>query len=687
MNVLPDPARALRASLLACLGAVATTSGALAQTVPIDEVIVTATRRAADPDTLSQAVSRINPDERTTASLSTDLLKDTPGLFLQQTTPGQGAVIVRGQRGSAVLHLVDGIRLNNALFRTAPTPYAALVPVTALERVEMLRGTPAALYGTDAIGGAVQLITRRPSRDSDQLSAGGRVSLVADSASLTQRLTASVDVGTRTLAATASAEYQHTGDRRIGGGERISPSGYRARGGRIAVAGQPEAGPEWLLDMHYMEQPSTPRIDELVAGFGQDAPSSAEFRFAPSRRRYVHAQVRQADGALGLDWRADLAWQRIDDDRLSRATDSGIRRFEQNASDLYSAVATAGRTLANGDWLVGLEHHDDRVSSARQTLDVNSGATSEVASRFPDGSRVRQSSLFVHATHGTGAGLRLNGGLRVTASDIKLAATATTAAETLDLTDVGGDVGALLQLGERWQLAANLGIGFRDPNIADLGTLGERPGNRFNIPNAALDSEQARQGDLSLRFGDDNLRASLTVFSLQYDDRITSVSTGAVTPDGRTVVQSVNADESDVWGIELGANWQPGRDLRVDAVVNMTRGDTRTPDGADQPGDRIPPTHGLVALSYTGTRFEWGGRIDFATRQDRLSDRDLQDPRIDPEGTPGWVIVGLSAAWSGPDEWQVRVALDNLLDQRYRRHGSGIDAPGRNLSLGIVRTF
>ena len=95
----------------------------------IDEIVVTAVRRAVAEDQLSISLDTVERDQVARNVLLTDALRDAPGVFLQQTTPGQGAAIIRGLKGSSVLHLVDGMRLNNAIFRSAPTQYLALVPV------------------------------------------------------------------------------------------------------------------------------------------------------------------------------------------------------------------------------------------------------------------------------------------------------------------------------------------------------------------------------------------------------------------------------------------------------------------------------------------------------------------------------------------------------------------------------
>jgi outer membrane cobalamin receptor len=125
----------------------------LAEQERLDEILVTATRRTVSLAEVSSGLTLVEGAAARAQKLVTDALEAEVGVDLQQTTPGQGAAIIRGLKGSSILHLVDGMRLNNAIFRSAPTQYFALVPTGAVERIEVLRGTPASLYGSDAVGG------------------------------------------------------------------------------------------------------------------------------------------------------------------------------------------------------------------------------------------------------------------------------------------------------------------------------------------------------------------------------------------------------------------------------------------------------------------------------------------------------------------------------------------------------
>jgi len=658
---------------------------AIATEVVIDEISVTATRRSTAPSEITSALGVVGQEEIESQKLLTDALRWQPGVTLQQTTPGQGAAIVRGLKGSAILHLVDGMRLSNAIFRSAPTPYLALVPVSAVERVEIIRGTPASLYGSEAVGGVLLVVTRLPAFD-----AGLRrvVAVGADSAELRRSLSAGLDYGGDRIAASISAEYHATGDRQTGGGRRVGPSGYSARAVRAALRARPDETSEWQLDLQLLEQPATPRFDELVPGFGQTDPSSSEFLFAPSQRLFARIGYAGRSDPLGLDWDIVLGWQRIVDDRINRNFGAPERRHESNRSDLLGLTVNVAGARDRLDWVMGADIYHDVVRSARHEENIADGSTGELAPRFPDGATIDQYAAFGRLDwHATDVST-LSAGARYTISRIDIPGTALDAAARIDIGNLSGDVGWRYDLREDWQLLFNLGYGFRAPNIFDLGTLGERPGNRFNIPNPDLDSERVVHGDVGVRRHGDGWQAELFLYSLRYENRITSVLTGTTTTGGRDIVQSVNAATSQLRGAEAGLRIEFGARARLHALINHTWGTERIPGGANEPADRIPPLSGRITVSVD-TRDAWRieGWLASAARQDRLSSRDGRDVRIDPAGTPGWAIVGAGVSRRSAAGWHIAFGIDNLLDQRFREHGSGIDAPGRNFRLDIRRDW
>ena len=130
-------------------------------TVILETYQVTASRTPVNSFDIPTAVTVVDSEEisRQTPQIVPDLLRGQTGVYVQETTPGQGIPVVRGLKGSEVLYLVDGMRLSNAIFRNAPNQYMALLDPFNVDRMEVVRGPSSSLYGGDAMGGVVQGIT------------------------------------------------------------------------------------------------------------------------------------------------------------------------------------------------------------------------------------------------------------------------------------------------------------------------------------------------------------------------------------------------------------------------------------------------------------------------------------------------------------------------------------------------
>jgi outer membrane receptor protein involved in Fe transport len=150
----------------------------------------------------------------------------------------------------------------------------------------------------------------------------------------------------------------------------------------------------------------------------------------------------------------------------------------------------------------------------------------------------------------------------------------------------------------------------------------------------------------------------------------------------------VNAADSTIRGFEAGASFDLSDAFSLNAVLNYTWSEQRIAGSPAEPGDRIPPLSGKLELSHdAGGDVRLDAWLRYAGEQDRLSARDVGDSRIDPNGTSGWGVLGARARWDVRGGWQFSLGVDNLLDKRYRVHGSGLDAPGRNLVISARKTF
>ncbi|MCW8926020.1 MAG: TonB-dependent receptor plug domain-containing protein, partial [Xanthomonadales bacterium] len=251
-----------------------------------EQVHVTATRSSKRDIDIAAAVTAIDEEaiRESAPDVIAEMLRGAPGAFFQQTTPGQGIPIIRGLKGSQVLHMVDGIRLNNALFRNAPNQYLGLVDSFATRRMEVVRGSQGSLYGADAMGGVLNILTYEPGyTDLDwqqESSFYGSYDSVDDGLVFNVRTSG----GKQGFGFSGGASYQDHASRQSGSGESLKPSAYESRAADLKFMADVGARSSLMLSAQAMEQPSTPRYDELVPGFGQTEPSAELYLFEPNRR-------------------------------------------------------------------------------------------------------------------------------------------------------------------------------------------------------------------------------------------------------------------------------------------------------------------------------------------------------------------------------------------------------------------
>lgn len=650
----------------------------------LESIQVTATRRAESRLDVPVATTVLTGEDLRARGAATvmEALRGEPGTFVQQTTPGQSVVIVRGLKGSEVLHLVDGFRLNNAIFRNAPNQYLALVDGQMLDALEVVRGPMSTLYGGDAMGGVVQMLSRDRRFDGPDWQAEGGFRAVWSSADRAILSRVEGGAGHETLSLTGGLTYQNVNDLRVGGGERLPFTSFNARGGNVRLVALPADGHEVMLQAQFFEQPDTPRHDELVPGFGQATPNSAEFRFSPQVRRFAQGRWRaSAFGFLdALEMQAGR--QVIRDDRTTRDFGTFNRDAERNTVTTDGWSLKADRLWHENRYLTfGLEYYRDEVRSSRFRTDIRNGRVSDRPSRFPDRSTMRQFGAYATEDWKITPALDVIYGLRWSRVETELPPTPQSGGlgASLDTDDLSGNLGANYALTDDFRLVANIGRGFRAPNVFDLGVFGDRPSNRFQIPNPELEPERVVSIDAGIKFEGTVWSGEAIAFRSRYSDKITSVLTGDRTSSGRLIVQSRNATRQTLSGIESGAEWRPDDQWRGYGSLTWTRGD-ETIDGVEDPADRIPPLQGRIGAEWRATeRVSLEGWAFFATRQDRLSPRDQVDPRIDPDGTAGYGTLNARVAWAATPALDLALRLENLADKRYRDHGSGLDDPGRNL--------
>ena len=657
----------------------------------LDAVNVTATRSAASIFNTARAVTVIGAPEigeRTVQSMA-QLLRGSPGVFIQQTTPGQATPIVRGLKGSEVLHLVDGMRLNTAFFRNAPNQYMSLLDPFNIDRIEVVRGPMSVLYGSDALGGVVNVITPEARFEGDDWQQKGSLRTQLASADGSSLSRVGYAAGYAGFSYSLGVGYQNVGELKTARGT-IPFTDFSARGldGKV-LASVGDQG-ELMVNFQTWKQPKSPRVDELVPGFGQTVPSSLEFFFKPQTRTFLHTRYSaSANAPIADSFALHWAYQGIKDDRSNRSLGSSQRNFEDNSSEAHSVSIQLNKSFGDSASLVyGADANYDLIESRRSQVDVRSGAVSSPTTRFPNDSRMNTYGAYAEGNFAASERINLTAGARASRVWVNLPVADRGVATDLRFNDYTFALSALYKLTDSVNLVSNLGRGFRAPNVFDLGTLGARPNNRFNIPNPTLDPEKVLTLDGGFKLQAGAWHGELIGYVSRFKDKLTSVDTGVVRPDRRIEVQTRNIAKQTIRGVEASARYLASNALSFNAALTFTRGTEEVPGSPAAPADRIPPLSGRIgALWYPTDAVAVEAYALVAERQNRLSPRDLIDPRINPAGTAGFATSNVRVSWQFAALQELTLKAENLSDRAYRQHGSGLDEAGLNVILGYTLQF
>jgi hemoglobin/transferrin/lactoferrin receptor protein len=651
----------------------------------LEQIQVTATRAAKSNFDVAAAVTVVGQDEirDKTALTVADYLRAQPGAFIQSTTPGQAIPIIRGLKGSEVLHMVDGFRMNTAFFRNSPNQYFALADSQNVQQIELVRGAQSSLYGSDAMGGVVHILTPEERFSGNSWDSRGRFRAQYTSGDLSSLGRISGAAGKDGISISGGVTVQDVGLRKTGDSRRRTPfTDFSSWAADAKLLWSPAPGHELMLSAAYLKQPKTARVDELVTSFHQTRPNSVEFYFQPQDRLFVQARYVIEQDAGWFD-RAEFhaGYQEINDDRRTREFGTANRELEQNASRLRGVTATFNKEAGSHALVYGVEAYYDTIDSFRERLNINTNVVSARPPRFPDGSTMDSYAVFINDSITLGPQWQLDLGGRYSSFDIELTPNPQGTGVDLSPDDFTGNAGLTFKASDSLHVVSNIGRGFRAPNIFDLGVFGSRPSNRWAVPNTDLKPETVITYDLGLKWDNPGWQAEAFVWKSNYKDKITTVETGELTDTGAIIVTNANVTELDLWGIEAGARWIISDASHFYGVLNFTRGD-ETYAGQNYDADRVPPLSGRLGLQHYFTpTLSVDVNALYATRQDRLSPRDLTDPRVNPDGTAGWNTWNTHFSWEFSPEARLGLNLDNIADRRYREHGSGMDEMGRSASV------
>ena len=677
------------------------------------------------------------------AANTADLLQETGKVFVQKSQQGGGSPVLRGFEASRVLLLVDGIRMNNAIYRAGHLQNAISVDQNILESVEILMGPASTLHGSDALGGAIHFRTRAP-----KLSTSNKTSISGNQflryRTINREVTGHVDVnlGTQKFGWLQSYTFSKFGDLKMGSRypEKYPNFGRRSqyietRDGIDRIVTNPDERiqkfsgyQQWditqkllykqndrithSLNLQLSNTNDIPRYDRLQdrRNFGGSIGTTlrfAEWYYGPQFRSLIAYQTQWMINAQ-QEVNLQVCHQFV---KESRQTREYLRydRFDSRREEIgIWGFNFDGRTKKrNDEFTYGLDGQWNDLQSEADRTDLRTGNKTALDSRYPDG----KNNMFYLGVYGQhlrkfkNSKWVLNDGIRIQSTSLRSTIENNSffrfpfsEIEQKNLTAIG-NVGIVYNPSASMRTAFHLSSGFRTPNIDDAARIFESSTSqrRLILPNPNIRPERTYNADLNwiLRI-DNKIRFEGALFYTLYRDAITLApfqlnGSDSVDYNGSraAVFANQNARKGYLFGIQARIFIQVNKQWSIDNTITQNEGRYQTA-GGEIPLDHIPPVFGRSGLQYQNKRVQAEAFLLFNGWK-RLQDYNLDGEDnlqyATPDGMPSWMTINLRFQVEVSKQIQIQGSLENLTDRNYRVFASGLSAPGRSWMITVRSRF
>lgn len=651
--------------------------------------------------------------QRATTELQTKTLPDAlryePSVMIQQTGVGQYSPYIRGLTGYRTLLMVDGIRLNNAAMRDGPNQYWGTVDPLMIDRYEVIRGSSSALYGSDAIGGTMNVTTQSWMPREDGQNWGGRLYYRFGSADTSHF--GRVEMGGQ--AGNWDAIFGGSGkvfnDLTTGRGQDNPHTDYDQESMNAKIRYHFNDRDMLTLVHQYDTQSDVWRAHSTIYGVSFDGTGIGNNLARPLNQRRQLSYARYEADDVGFMDRMSLTFsyqQMAENETLVKSNGSAETfNFHDNTLGLQ-AKANSASQIGLLDY--GVEYyHDDIDSDGNQYNASGNVIAVKRQGTVADKSTYDQVGIYLQDTYiwrdfEFTLGGRFNHAQVHLGRGLDLSRNANIDNFDKNWNNAVGNGRILYHIDEHWNVYAGISQGWRSPSVYDLSGQGFSRSREVQTYSLNVKPEEFVTYEIGLKTQFKNLETSIAYFYNDINNMIVRAPVAnpanpsqALTFNGNTVVEARNAGAGHIQGIEWAGFYRVDTNWSMSA--NFTWTDSRIQDypGTNQqtaptPITRMLPINGTVGIRWDAAdrKFWAESTLTAVAGQTRLSFSDQRDnQRIPPGGTPGYALWGIRGGWQPTESLRTALAVENLTDEDYRVHGSGINGPGRQVVVSMDYAF
>jgi hemoglobin/transferrin/lactoferrin receptor protein len=705
------------------------------RTVTLSDVIVSANKVEETRRTVAQQVQVLysNQIALLQSQSTADLMANTGNVFIQKSQLGGGSVTLRGFEASRTLLVVDGVRMNNLIYRAGHLQNIVTIDNNSLGKVEILYGSSSTIYGSDALGGVVLLYTKNPvfaTREQKQALKANAFSRYGTAAN---EFTGHLDfnIGGKRIASLTSITFSDFGD--LKSGKRINPFYGKSFGDRNYYAERfngrdslvNNSNPEQQIqsaykqydlvqkfafkqneyvthgiNLQYSNSSDIPRYDRLTDPAGAGLKYS-EWYYGPQERLLAAYDLNIAKpGSWFNSIHAGLNYQNIEESRHTRKFRNNNLQHRIENVNVLGANLDFQKIVNKNNIRFGLDAQYNTLKSTANNEDIVTNIHSPLDTRYPDGGNTMTSAaLYFSHTIEINENFILTDGLR--AGYISLGSSfADKTFFPFPFDNVSqnnpvysGNIGIINTTSDDLKLSFLISTGFRAPNVDDLSKVFESAPGQIIVPNSELKPEQTITYELSVTkiFNSKTSWETTVYFTDFYNAIVTDKSLynghDSILYDGTMsqVLANQNKKKAFIYGFSSNLRSALSTNLFLSFGFNYTYGRINE-SGTNTPLDHIPPLMMRLQLSYNRKNFGSEFFVNYNSWKkikDYYLNGEDNEQYATADGMPAWVTLNLRASYRIQSFLTLQAGIDNLLDTQYRTFASGINASGRNIFVAL----
>jgi len=670
-----------------------------------------------------------------------DILTASGQVFVQKSQAGGGSPVVRGFEASRVLLMVDGIRMNSAIFRAGHLQNIITVDNMILDRVEINYGPSSTMYGSDALGGVVNLFTKQPqlfisnvaSKKAPWIINGNLVYRYGNGQN-ENRQHIDINIANNKWAYLTSFTNTSFGDMRQGNkrlaaypdfGKRLfyvasenntdvvkdnstkvniqKLSGYSQTDLLQKVLFKPNENTEHLLNVQFSNSSDINRYDRLTET-SKGLPVYSEWYYGPQVRNMVGYKLTKSNlNGYFQKLTANVNYQHLEESRISRKFKSNNKDYRFEAVDIFGLNVDLLHQGKSSELHVGVESYYNKVGSTAYRNNIATNVRSAITTRYSDGpTNMTNHAIYAQHTQFLTGNWVLNSGLRL--NNVQLNANfKDTSLMHFPFTDANqkntaltGNLGMAYNGADGFRVAFGASSGFRAPNVDDLTKVFDTKTGYVVVPNKDLKPEYTYNTELNVSKTTSNYSIGASLFYTWFKnalvvDKFKWNNASAILYQGvmSDVYATQNKAKAVVYGFNVNGSLNFTPNTTLAATYTYTKG-TYQNGTIEMPLDHIPPTYGRVGLKHDVKKFA----VELFTVFNgwkRMKDYNLngEDNEIyaTKDGMPSWQIWNINTNYQPTQKINLSFQIENIADLNYRYFASGISALGRNYLVQARYSF